>query len=186
METLENVSNFVIKEKNFDNDDDDDDDDKENVAVKRIPDEPKVSCGNREVNKIFPQQQQRTRTNRSPRLKSTGTPTLLYIDGNGLADAAAVKRRIPRPANAFMLFANEWRKKFAAENPRESNKDISVRLGIFWKSMSKDVKEKYFALAREVDREHKRKYPVNFSDDDDVNDEDDGNDDDDEEEVDVG
>lgn len=25
--------------------------------------------------------------------------------------------------------------------------------------MSKDVKEKYFALAREVDREHKRKYP---------------------------
>lgn len=25
--------------------------------------------------------------------------------------------------------------------------------------MSKDVKEKYFALAREVDREHKKKYP---------------------------
>ena len=25
--------------------------------------------------------------------------------------------------------------------------------------MAKDVKEKYFALAREVDAEHKRKYP---------------------------
>jgi len=25
--------------------------------------------------------------------------------------------------------------------------------------MSKDIKEKYFALAREVDKEHKRKYP---------------------------
>ena len=25
--------------------------------------------------------------------------------------------------------------------------------------MSKDVKEKYFTLAREVDAEHKRKYP---------------------------
>lgn len=35
----------------------------------------------------------------------------------------------------------------------------SFRLGIFWKNMSKDMKEKYFALAREVDREHKRKYP---------------------------
>ncbi|XP_057327046.1 putative transcription factor capicua [Microplitis mediator] len=38
------------------------------------------------------------------------------------------KAKIPRPANAFMLFANEWRRKLANENPRESNKDISVRL----------------------------------------------------------
>ncbi|KAL2717066.1 transcription factor SOX-9-like [Vespula squamosa] len=58
-----------------------------------------------------------------------------------------------------MLFANEWRKKLASENPRESNKDISVRLGILWKNISKDVKEKYFTLAREVDAEHKKKYP---------------------------
>jgi len=28
--------------------------------------------------------------------------------------------------------------------------------------MSKDIKEKYFALAREVDREHKKKYPGMF------------------------
>ena len=28
-----------------------------------------------------------------------------------------------------------------------------------WKSMNKDEKEKYFELAREVDAEHKRKYP---------------------------
>lgn len=28
--------------------------------------------------------------------------------------------------------------------------------------MSQDVKEKYFALAREVDAEHKRKYPGEF------------------------
>ena len=39
-----------------------------------------------------------------------------------------MRQKIPRPANAFMLFANEWRKKLAVENPRESNKEISVRL----------------------------------------------------------
>lgn len=113
----------------------DDDDDKENKGEKRIPDEPKISHGNREADKIFPQQQQRQQVNRSPRRKSAGIPTLLCIDGGGLADATTVgvKRKIPRPANAFMLFANEWRRKLAAENPRESNKDISVRLVHFFK-----------------------------------------------------
>lgn len=43
-----------------------------------------------------------------------------------------VQRKIPRPANAFMLFANEWRKKLAVENPGESNKDISVRLEFYF------------------------------------------------------
>ena len=45
-----------------------------------------------------------------------------------VGDPAPGKQKIPRPANAFMLFANEWRKRLAIENPRESNKDISVRL----------------------------------------------------------
>lgn len=36
---------------------------------------------------------------------------------------------------------------------------VLCRLGILWKNMAKDMKEKYFALAREVDAEHKRKYP---------------------------
>ncbi|KAJ9584428.1 hypothetical protein L9F63_021228, partial [Diploptera punctata] len=72
---------------------------------------------------------------------------------------SAPRQKIPRPPNAFMLFANEWRKKLAVEFPRESNKDISVRLGAMWKTMLKEEKEKYFTLAREVDAEHKRKYP---------------------------
>jgi len=36
---------------------------------------------------------------------------------------------------------------------------ILYRLGAMWKSMRKEDKDKYFALAREVDAEHKRKYP---------------------------
>jgi len=115
-------------------DENDDDENKENEEEKHIPDEPKISHGNRKADKIFPQQQQRQQVNRSPGRKSAGIPTLLCIDGGGLADATTlgVKRKIPRPANAFMLFANEWRRKLAAENPRESNKDISVRLVLFF------------------------------------------------------
>lgn len=64
----------------------------------------------------------------------------ICTDGTGIIaskyagiGSSAGKQKIPRPANAFMLFANEWRKKLAIQNPRESNKDISVRL-VFYHS----------------------------------------------------
>ncbi|KAF7408208.1 hypothetical protein HZH66_002745 [Vespula vulgaris] len=101
---------------------------------------------------------QEDRSNNFSSTKQEILPTLLSFDEKN-NEGNSLKRKIPRPANAFMLFANEWRKKLASENPRESNKDISVRLGILWKNISKDVKEKYFTLAREVDAEHKKKYP---------------------------
>ncbi|KAK0160804.1 hypothetical protein PV328_008172 [Microctonus aethiopoides] len=55
----------------------------------------------------------------------------MQLGGKCANNNAPGKAKIPRPANAFMLFANEWRKKLAVENPRESNKDISVRLVLF-------------------------------------------------------
>ncbi|CAH1389795.1 unnamed protein product [Nezara viridula] len=58
-----------------------------------------------------------------------------------------------------MIYANTWRKKLAHDHPSESNKQISVRLGKLWKDMAADEKELYFALARRVDAEHKKKYP---------------------------
>ncbi|KAK6641994.1 hypothetical protein RUM44_013717 [Polyplax serrata] len=67
--------------------------------------------------------------------------------------------KIPRPPNAFMIFANEWRKKVAHKFNNESNKDISVRLGQMWRSLDKSRKEEYFVMARKADAEHKMKYP---------------------------
>ncbi|XP_049791414.1 protein tramtrack, beta isoform-like [Schistocerca nitens] len=67
--------------------------------------------------------------------------------------------KIPRPPNAFMIFANEWRRKLAFEHPTESNKEISVRLGAMWKNLSAERKETYYAASRAADEEHKRKYP---------------------------
>nr|CAD7601084.1 unnamed protein product [Timema genevievae] len=71
----------------------------------------------------------------------------------------AIAGKIPRPPNAFMIFANEWRRKLAYQYPDESNKDISCRLGIMWKNMSVSSKEGYYTASRAADVEHKRKYP---------------------------
>lgn len=65
----------------------------------------------------------------------------------------------PRPPNAFMIFANEWRKKLALENPSESNKQISVRLGLKWKGLEAESKEAYFSASRQATEDHKKKYP---------------------------
>ncbi|KAF2881420.1 hypothetical protein ILUMI_24760, partial [Ignelater luminosus] len=67
--------------------------------------------------------------------------------------------KIPRPANAFMIYANENRKKMAQMYPQESNKEISKRLGVSWKSLDVSEKKRYFELAKTVDAEHKKKYP---------------------------
>lgn len=73
------------------------------------------------------------------------------------------RKKIPRPANAFMIFANENRRKVAKMHPLESNKEISIRLGTQWKNLPAPSKDKYFAMAKEVDDDHKRKYPGIFS-----------------------
>lgn len=70
--------------------------------------------------------------------------------------------KVPRPPNAFMLFANENRKKMAQKYPLDSNKEISKRLGNCWRNLKTDEKNRYFAMAKEVDADHKRKYPGYF------------------------
>lgn len=67
--------------------------------------------------------------------------------------------KIPRPPNAFILFSNKWRKKVAEQHPRETNMEISKRLGAMWKSINNEEKGVYMALAREADEKHKKDYP---------------------------
>ncbi|KAG5875320.1 Sex-determining region Y protein, partial [Gonioctena quinquepunctata] len=71
----------------------------------------------------------------------------------------SLKPRIPRPPNAFMLYANENRKIMSQQFPADSNKEISKKLGSTWKNLNPEDKMKYFDKARIVDLEHKRKYP---------------------------
>lgn len=57
-----------------------------------------------------------------------------------------IKEKIPRPPNSFMIFANEWRRQLAGQFPNESNKEISVRLGVMWKNLTEEVKVRFHFL----------------------------------------
>jgi hypothetical protein len=74
-------------------------------------------------------------------------------------DESKEKPKIPRPPNAFMLYANENRKKMSQLYPTESNKDISKRLGNGWKSLNEDERKKFFERAKAIGLQHKKEYP---------------------------
>lgn len=67
--------------------------------------------------------------------------------------------RIPRPANAFMIFGRENRKKVAAEFPNSTNKFISTKLGERWRELDEESKAPYKAMAKEAVKEHKMRFP---------------------------
>ncbi|CAH1105430.1 unnamed protein product [Psylliodes chrysocephalus] len=67
--------------------------------------------------------------------------------------------KIPRPPNAFMLYATENRKVMSHKYPADSNKVISKKLGSNWKNLGAEEKNKYFEKARLIALEHKEKYP---------------------------
>ncbi|XP_044735649.1 zinc finger and BTB domain-containing protein 14-like isoform X1 [Chrysoperla carnea] len=124
----------------------------ENRLLKEEPDDTRPRILKRK-NRIFT-----SKESSSLPKASTSSSGLKYIPIKNQSDEGK-GGKIPRPPNAFMIFANEWRRRLATENPRESNKDISVRLGVLWKNLSSDMKESYYKQARDADLEHKRKYP---------------------------
>ncbi|XP_064212723.1 transcription factor SOX-21 isoform X3 [Tribolium castaneum] len=82
-----------------------------------------------------------------------------YCIKRELFDDCKDKPKIPRPPNAFMLYANENRKKMSQLYPTESNKDISKRLGNGWKSLNEDERKKYFDRAKAIGLQHKKEFP---------------------------
>lgn len=46
--------------------------------------------------------------------------------------------------------------------PAESNKEISKKLGLSWRTLSVQEKNKYYQRAKIIDSEHKKKYPSKF------------------------
>ncbi|KAH8022088.1 hypothetical protein HPB51_021811 [Rhipicephalus microplus] len=99
----------------------------------------------------------------SLRLEHWQSPTDLGMAGpsmsSGVQHGYHLRWRIPRPPNAFMLFAQEKRRSVAAENPNENNQHVSTRLGKLWRSLSAADREPYQRKAAEAAAIHRRKYP---------------------------
>src|SRR5437763_222048 len=66
---------------------------------------------------------------------------------------------VPRPMNAFFLFANERRKQLLEQHPEKSNKEISTILGKLWRLVGEEEKNSYRARAKLIREDLLRKHP---------------------------
>jgi hypothetical protein len=86
--------------------------------------------------------------------------TCATLPNSGKSEAALKDNvKIRRPPNAYIIFAKEWRKILAAQNPGENCQQISTRLGAMWKSLTDDERDHYMHTAHKLEIEHRRKYP---------------------------
>lgn len=69
------------------------------------------------------------------------------------------EKRIPRPANAFMIYGKQNRKILAHKFPQYTNKQISKMLGDEWRRMEAEEKSHFHRLADEAYTTHMQKYP---------------------------
>ena len=66
---------------------------------------------------------------------------------------------IKRPMNGFMVWSSRKRREMMKENPQMHNSQISRRLGVMWREMTKEEKSPFIAEARRLSQDHKKKYP---------------------------
>ncbi|KAJ8922680.1 hypothetical protein NQ315_007712 [Exocentrus adspersus] len=85
--------------------------------------------------------------------------TVNVTDDNKSIENVLEAEKNSRPTSAFMIFAYEWRNKLAVEHPEENNKEISVRLGNMWKSLSNETRQTYYLAARKMELTEKLKQP---------------------------
>ncbi|XP_064120449.1 transcription factor SOX-8-like isoform X3 [Macrobrachium nipponense] len=77
-------------------------------------------------------------------------------------DAAGSERRkvhVKRPMNAFMVWAQEARRKLSCNHRQVHNAELSKSLGRIWRGMTEDQKRPFIERADHLRRKHKQEYP---------------------------
>ena len=73
-------------------------------------------------------------------------------------------KRIPRPANCFMIFRADWARNFVANATqgkcaRQKQKDVSQSAAAAWNDLSPALRQLYKIQADIIKEEHSKKYP---------------------------
>ncbi|KAG0714866.1 Transcription factor SOX-10 [Chionoecetes opilio] len=78
-------------------------------------------------------------------------------------DAAVASERrkvhVKRPMNAFMVWAQEARRKLSCSHRQVHNAELSKSLGRIWRGMTEDQKRPFMERADHLRRRHKLEYP---------------------------
>ncbi|XP_050716185.1 transcription factor SOX-8-like isoform X2 [Eriocheir sinensis] len=76
-----------------------------------------------------------------------------------LANNERRKVHVKRPMNAFMVWAQEARRKLSCTNRQVHNAELSKSLGRIWRGMTEDQKRPFMERADHLRRKHKQEYP---------------------------
>uniref|UniRef100_A0A131YXL9 Transcription factor SOX1/3/14/21 (SOX group B) n=1 Tax=Rhipicephalus appendiculatus TaxID=34631 RepID=A0A131YXL9_RHIAP len=135
----------------------------DNASGDGQPSSSAAACATAEGNHLSPDEAEAATAAAEAATPSADVPTDLSMAGPSMSSEVQhgyqLRWRIPRPPNAFMLFAQEKRRSVAAENPSENNQRVSTRLGKLWRSLSAADKEPYQRKAAEAAAVHRRRFP---------------------------
>ncbi|XP_042235961.1 transcription factor SOX-8-like isoform X2 [Homarus americanus] len=76
-----------------------------------------------------------------------------------LANNERRKVHVKRPMNAFMVWAQEARRKLSCSHRQVHNAELSKSLGRIWRGMTEDQKRPFIERADHLRRKHKQEYP---------------------------
>ncbi|KAL1425079.1 hypothetical protein MTO96_019531 [Rhipicephalus appendiculatus] len=132
----------------------------DNASGDGQPSSSAAACATAEGNHFSPDEAEAATAAAEAATPSADVPTDLSMAGPSMSSEVQhgyqLRWRIPRPPNAFMLFAQEKRRSVAAENPSENNQRVSTRLGKLWRSLSAADKEPYQRKAAEAAAVHRK------------------------------
>uniref|UniRef100_A0A6A7FNM6 Transcription factor SOX-8-like n=1 Tax=Hirondellea gigas TaxID=1518452 RepID=A0A6A7FNM6_9CRUS len=76
-----------------------------------------------------------------------------------MANNGRQKVHVKRPMNAFMVWAQEARRKLSGQHRQVHNAELSKSLGKIWRNMSDDQKRPFIERADQLRQKHKQEYP---------------------------
>nr|XP_045604482.1 transcription factor Sox-10-like isoform X2 [Procambarus clarkii] len=76
-----------------------------------------------------------------------------------LANNERRKVHVKRPMNAFMVWAQEARRKLSCSHRQVHNAELSKSLGRIWRGMTEEQKRPFIERADHLRRKHKQEYP---------------------------